>query len=34
MYGLNLDKIKVIIACCEDIRGRYCIQTSKMIFYL
>ena len=29
MYGLSLDKIKVIIACCEDIYGRCCIQTSK-----
>ena len=28
MYGLSFDKINVIIACCKDIYGRYCIQKS------
>ena len=26
---LNCDKIYVIIACCEDIYGRFCIKKSN-----
>ena len=29
MYGLSFDKINIIIACCEDIYGHYCIQKSN-----
>ena len=29
MYDLSFDKINVIIACCEDVYGRYCIQKSE-----
>ena len=29
MYDLSFDKINVIIACCENTYGRYCIQKSK-----
>ena len=29
MYGLSFDKINVIIACCEEIYGRYCTKKSK-----
>ena len=29
MYGLSFEKINVIIACCEDIYGRYCTKKSK-----
>jgi len=29
MYGSTLDKFYVIIACCEDIYGSYCIQKNK-----
>ena len=28
MYGLSFDKMNVIIACCDDIFSRYCIQKS------
>ena len=31
MYGLSFDKINVIIACCEEIYGRYCTKKVKMI---
>ena len=26
MYSSSFDKFHVIIACCEDIYGRYCIE--------
>ena len=29
MYGLSFDKIRVIIACCEDIYGCHCIKKSN-----
>ena len=31
MCSLSFDKINVIIACCEDIYGGYCIQKKKKI---
>ena len=31
MYGLSFDKISVIIACCEDIYGRFCMKKVTMI---
>ena len=30
-YGLSFDKINVIIICCEDINGRYCIKKVTMM---
>ena len=29
MYGSTFDKFCVIIACCEDIYGSYCIQNNN-----
>ena len=29
MYGLSFDKINFIVACFEDIYGRYCIKKSN-----
>ena len=29
MYSSTLDKFYVIIACCEDIYGSYCIQNNN-----
>ena len=29
MYGLSFDKANVVIACCKDIYGRYCIQEKE-----
>ena len=29
MYGLSFDKIRVIIACCDDIYDCHCIKKSS-----
>ena len=30
-YGLSFDQINVIIMCCEEIYGRYCIKKVTMM---